>query len=157
MFRQDVPTELRRIGRATNRPIPFDSSHGWAVVAYDAATGDRAWAVDSRDRTNVAKLLGRYPALAVSGDQVFVAGYRGAYQAWEYGVAAYDAATGEQRWMARFSRGRNLPVSLAVRPDGGRLFVTGTSRLPAVSAVFVGASVPGDSSDIQTVAYDTTD
>lgn len=135
---------------------PWVNSRGWAVVAYDAASGDRAWAEDSRDNHNLAKLLfGPYPSLAAGENRVFVTGYRGGYQAWEYGTAAYDMATGDQEWMARFTRGRGLPVNVATSPDGNRVYVAGRSALPAVSAPFIGrASVPGDSYDIQTVAYD---
>jgi outer membrane protein assembly factor BamB len=86
-------------------------------------------------------------ALAVSpgGEVVFTTGASaGARSGLDYATVAYRADTGARVWVSRYSgKGKrpDEPASIAVSPDGRRVFVTGTSR---------GA---GSGPDYATVAY----
>ncbi len=62
-------------------------------------------------------------------------------------VLAYDAATGDQRWRAeRATRAYDMPLDVAVAPDGSRVYVTG--------AAYDAFSVAATDSRVVTVAYD---
>jgi glucose dehydrogenase len=54
---------------------------------------------------------------------VFVTGTSGA----DYATVAYKAATGARLWASRLNGGQTSQPSLAVSPDGTKVFVTGTS------------------------------
>jgi putative pyrroloquinoline-quinone binding quinoprotein len=117
----------------------------YATVAYDAATGTERWVArysgpGNRDDDPAA--------LAVSPDgvTVFVTG-----NSWDsgtsndYATVAYDAATGAERWVARYNgpgEGDDFAKALEVSPDGATVFVTGWS---------MGS---GTDYDYATVAYD---
>jgi DNA-binding beta-propeller fold protein YncE len=98
---------------------------GVAVIAYAAATGAQRWAAPSP--------LSRGDFLGVSpdGSRVFVTGSsaNGAGTL-RYTTRAFDAATGAVLWTA-FDHGPGTgddqAQSLAVSPDGSRVFVTGSS------------------------------
>jgi WD40 repeat protein len=118
----------------------------WATVAYDAATGARRWLAlydDSEFDPDAARDIGVSP----DGKAVFVTGYFAeGGGSWDYGTVAYEAATGTQRWVARFNgRGNrnDLAWALAVSPDGSTVFVTGQ------------ADQTGSIGKFATVAYDT--
>src|SRR5690349_4004699 len=69
----------------------------------------------------------------------------------DYGTVAYDAVTGTQKWVARYNGPGNAAdqaTGLAISPDGGAVFVTGSSA----SASSGPASVY-----YTTVAYDIAD
>jgi WD40 repeat protein len=101
------------------------------IVAYDAATGNQLW---SAAYDGFATAIGASP----DGSKVFVAGVSGSGTARDYATVAYDAATGAQLWVSRYDRRHVDGASaLGVSPDGGVVFVTGTSG-----------------SDYATVAYD---
>ena len=83
-------------------------------------------------------------AVSPNGSTVFVAGYSlSATKGNDYATIAYNAATGAQRWAARYNgvSGGNYAHALAVSPNGKSVFVTGSS---------IGAH---DSYDYATVAY----
>jgi len=104
----------------------------YATVAYDAATGNLLW-------------VGRYNgpgrwtdeawSVAVSprGSTVFVTGDSIGGRAGrndDYATVAYRAATGRQLWARRYdgpSNGYDAASSVAVSPDGTRVYVTGES------------------------------
>lgn len=120
-------------------------SEDYATVAYDARTGEELW-------------LARYSAtgeehdgawamdISPDGATVYVTGQSrsGAdFASIGYATVAYDAATGEQRWVARHHEGAiAVARALAVSRDGAAVYVTGDSH----------ASAAG--SDYVTVAYD---
>lgn len=121
------------------------------TLAYDLATGQQVW--ESRyDHTYQGR---EYPyALAVSPDgaSVYVTGE--SQGNWgeinDYATLAYDAATGAQRWVARYdgpNRGDDRALSVAASPTGDAVYVTGFS---------VDGAVAFDRS-MATVAYSTAD
>ncbi|MGH3680213.1 MAG: S8 family serine peptidase, partial [Natronosporangium sp.] len=126
----------------------FSSDADYATVAYDAATGDQLWVArfdGPGENQDGARALGVSP----DGGTVFVTGASRSTSSifsTDYTTIGYDAATGEQRWLARYDGpGSTLDAAeaLGVSPDGGTVFVTGASQL--------GGSF---TEDYATVAYD---
>jgi DNA-binding beta-propeller fold protein YncE len=70
-------------------------------------------------------------AASPSGRTVFVTGCsRGATSQLDYATAAYDAATGAQLWVRRYTgpgTSGDGATSVTVNPAGGTVFVTGES------------------------------
>jgi hypothetical protein len=101
---------------------------GFVTIAYDAATGARAWITRS-----LASGGGNSIAVSPDGSKVFVTGPTLASgSADEYATIGYDTATGKQLWAAAYhgAPGANsTPVALGVSPDSSSVFVTGTTTL----------------------------
>jgi DNA-binding beta-propeller fold protein YncE len=104
--------------------------YDYATVAYDAVTGRRQWVT----RYNEPENGGDYAkSIAVSpdGSSVFVTGGSGDFSAQgDYATLAYDAGTGAKRWVERYNGPSNewdRAMSVAVSPDGTKVFVTGAS------------------------------
>lgn len=118
------------------------------TVAYDALTGDQVWAVrydGPKSETDTARALVLSPdgsTLYVSGRSIWFKrnGDSSALQpdecpwcphiragTWDYATVAYDASTGAQLWVARLHEGKDADSSpsLAVAPDGSRLYLAG--------------------------------
>lgn len=101
----------------------------YATVAYDASTGARSWVTRYNgpgDNTDYAN------ALAVSPDAsiVLVTGTSlGSSGSADFATAAYDASSGAELWVKRFTGtgGNDYAYALAVRPDGSAVFVAGES------------------------------
>jgi WD40 repeat protein len=118
-----------------------------ATVAYDAVTGNQIWARRyGGDRsTDYGMAIGVSP----DGASVFVTGYAQGLDTYgNYATMAFDSATGAIRWLQLYDRngGYDDVKSLAVSPDGTKVYVTGTS------------STGGDWPDYDygTIAYDAT-
>ena len=121
----------------------FVTGYGGVMVAYDAATGTTLW-------------VQRYPAnarsvaVSPSGGTVFVTGFS-AYIPEDYATVAYDAATGAEQWAQTYNEppggGSDDASSVAVSPDGSKVFVTGTSQGLTSGGMHT-------SDDYATVAYD---
>jgi outer membrane protein assembly factor BamB len=66
------------------------------------------------------------------GSRLFVTGFSdGGATGYDYATVAYDPTTGEQLWAARYNgpgNGSDWPNSIAVSPDGTRVFVGGDSQ-----------------------------
>ncbi len=102
----------------------------YATVAYDAATGSQQWVAlhnGLNDWPDVAESIAASP----DGTRVYVTG--GTLREmgrFDYATVAYDAATGSELWGRRFDgpSGRtDFAYSVAVSPDGSKVFVTGGS------------------------------
>ena len=102
----------------------------YATVAYNAATGARLWVARYNgpgNRDDGATSV----AVAPSGGTVYVTGSSvGSTSQYDYATVAYNAATGAQLWVKRYngpSNGADFATSLAIRPSGGTVYVTGSS------------------------------
>ena len=113
---------------------------GTSAVAYDAATGAQRWAAP----TGLSR--GAFLGVSTDGSRVFVTGgSANGGGALRYTTRAFDAATGAVLWTAYDhgpGTGDDQARSLAVSPDGSRVFVTGSS------------SGPNGISRYTTIAYD---
>jgi len=124
-----------------------DSAAGgdFATVAYDASSGAQLWVSRYDDPSHAPD---RAFALGVSpdGSRVFVTG-AARLPASGFATVAYDAETGAQLWAALRHRSDsgNIAFALAVSPDSGRVYVTGS--------VYSAATFD----DYDTVAYDAAD
>ena len=107
------------------------NGYDYATVAYSAATGAQLWvkryngaAGGSRGANSVA--------VSPDGKTVFVTGssYGGSATDFDYATVAYNAATGAQLWVKRYTgpgSGDDQAYSVAASPDGTAVFVTGYS------------------------------
>jgi lipocalin len=122
-----------------------DSPGHAATLAYDASTGAEKWVATYSSSSNPGQ-DDRATRVAVSPNRskVFVTGESScsncsgsSFQGWS--TVAYDASTGAQLWAARYAV-EGGAYSIAVSPDGSKLFVKGQESSGDASA---------------TVAYDT--
>lgn len=115
------------------------------TLAYDARTGTQLWETiyNPSRQEDVAEAL----ALSPDGATVYVTGLSyGQGSSSDATTIAYDAATGVQRWIARYNgpaNGIDNAKAIGVSPDGQRVFIAGWSD---------GVGVNSD--DALTVAYD---
>ncbi|HEY5171728.1 MAG TPA: hypothetical protein VIK54_08385, partial [Acidimicrobiia bacterium] len=122
-------------------------STDYATVAYDASDGTQLWVM--RYNTGLPGALSDIPrSLGVSpdGTKVYVTG-TAETRLGEYATVAYDAVNGTQLWVALYGEDDTYASasSLAVSPDGLKVYVTGWSAPPSsAQRVFT------------TVAYDTS-
>jgi PQQ-like domain len=129
----------------TGSSVGAGTAEDYATVAYDAATGGRLWARRYNGPGDGADIVYSL-AFSSDGTLVVVTGSSvGSGTAEDYATVAYDAATGARLWARRYNgpgNGRDWAVSTGVSPDGGSVFVTGSST--------------GDGTDLDfaTLAYD---
>jgi len=119
-----------------------------AVWAYHAATGASVWQTTLPALTMVASGDTDHIAVSPDGTKIFIAtGAEGYSAARAYSAAALNAATGARLWAQGLHvSGNHWPSfasSLAVSPDGTRIFVTGTVTSPT----------PNPFGSMATVAY----
>jgi DNA-binding beta-propeller fold protein YncE len=122
----------------------------YATIAYDSVNGSQLWATrfdDPSHENDDARSIGVSP----DGTKVFVTGYSAlAPSAYDYETVAYNTVDGTQSWAKRYDGtggggGLDYAYSLAVSPDGTKVFVTGGS--PGVSSGV----------DFATIAYSVGD
>jgi PQQ-like domain len=120
------------------------SHREYATIAYAAATGAVLWARRyTAGRSDSANAL----ATSADGSMVVVTGLSaGDGTSYDYATVAYDAATGEVRWVRRYDGAgdSDRANAIAVSPDGSRVLVIGESR----------AETSFD--DFATIAYDSS-
>ncbi len=101
----------------------------FATVAYDTATGAERWVArydGGAGGNDYAMALKTSP----DGSTVFVTGASMGTDDLDYATVAYDAATGAERWVARYDGpggGAEYVAAIGVSPDGSTVFVTGES------------------------------
>jgi PQQ-like domain len=123
------------------------TSSDYATVAYDPATGEQLWAKRDNGPSNLGDGASSV-VVSADGTRVFVTGSSGgSTSASDYATVGYDAVTGAKLWSKRYNgpgNGDDNAQSIAVSPDGTRVFVTGAS--------------PGTASslDYATLAYDAS-
>ncbi|MFN2544595.1 MAG: PQQ-binding-like beta-propeller repeat protein [Actinomycetota bacterium] len=120
-----------------------------STQAYDAATGALLWSA-RHDGPKHQGDGGWGIAVAPDGSQVFVTGTEtvgdpgtGAQTIGDFVTIAYDAATGAERWVARYAGpdgGDDRARFVVVSSEGSRVYVAGYQN----------------GSDVTVVAYDTT-
>jgi WD40 repeat protein len=121
------------------------SKADYATVAYSAATGKQLWVSRYNGHANGAE-AGRSVTVSPDGSRVFVTGAsQGKTSGYDYATVGYNAVTGVPLWTRRYNgtaNDRDAAASTAVSPDGGTVYVTGTSS--------------GNRLDIATLAYRAT-
>ncbi len=122
--------------------------HDYLTVAYNAATGATRWFTRYNGRANRNDYANTV-VVAPGGKTVYVTGgSTGRSSGTDFATVAYNAATGAQRWAARYNGpGNALDAggSLAITPNGRTVIVAGPSLGPN--------SGPGSLTGYATVAY----
>lgn len=111
----------------------FPGGH-MSTVAYDAASGAQTWATEFPASDD---LFGSGYALDTSpdGSTVYVGGFTSCMKGCDdssfegFVTVAYDVATGDRLWVARQAAVGGAPQTVAVSPDGTRVYVSATSGL----------------------------
>lgn len=110
-----------------------DSAHAeydMATIAYRVDNGAQLWLSRYNGPGN-GDDTGLSAAVSPSGSSVFITGKSmGARSGDDYATIAYNAATGAQRWVARYNgtgNGSDQAHALAVLPAGTTVYVTGHS------------------------------
>lgn len=121
----------------------------YATVAYAAVDGSQLWAARYNGPGNSTDFTYTV-AVSPDGSKVFVNGWSiGSGSSNDYATLAYAAEEGTQLWAARYNgpgNGYDVAYSLAVSPDGSKIFITGGS-----------ADLYNRSTDYATVAYAAED
>src|SRR5690606_4075525 len=111
----------------TGRSLGGATGNDYATIAYDAASGDEPW-VARYDGPAGSQDFATALAVAPDGGTVIVTGRSfGVGTATDYATVAYDAASGDELWVARYdgpARGQDAANALSVSPDGARVYVT---------------------------------
>jgi len=109
------------------------TSNDYATVAYDASTGAQRWVVKYNGYVGLIDRDDCGYAIAITPDSkmVFVTGSSFGDQYYDIATVAYDTASGTQLWVTRYNGplgyGQDLGYSIAVAPDGKKVYVTGLS------------------------------
>jgi WD40 repeat protein len=108
----------------TGQSYGSTSGSDYATVAYDASTGAKLWVRRYPHSGYGASALG----VSLDGSEVFVTGRIEGSTFGDYATVAYDASTGVQLWVRRYTGpGNDSANALGVSPDGSEVFVTGRS------------------------------
>ena len=115
----------------TGSSIGTNNGYDYATVAYNATTGAQLWAKRYNGAANGSRGANSVAA-SPDGKTVFVTGssYAGSTTDYDYATVAYNATTGAQLWVKRYTgpgSGDDQAYSVAPSPDGTAVFVTGYS------------------------------
>jgi WD40 repeat protein len=127
----------------TGRSNGATSGPDYVTIAYRTATGTMLWLKRYNGPGNGYDDA-RSVAVSPDGSKVFVTGASTGVTSGDYATIAYNAATGAQLWVTRYNgpgNGDDSGGTVAVSPDGSKVFVTGTS--PGVTS----------NADYATIAY----
>ena len=112
----------------------------YATVAYNAATGAQLWV--KRYISPGSQGFATSVAASPDGRTVFVTGYSASHTSgYDYATVAYNAATGAQLWVKRYTGPAGDDFAHSVTVSGSTVYVTGSS---------IGTN---DGYDYATVAY----
>jgi hypothetical protein len=138
----------------TGRSWGIGSGSDYATVAYNAATGAQLW-VSRYNGPGNGPDEPHWLTVSPDGTDVFVTGVSVGTTGYnEYATLAYDAVTGTQQWVRRYS-GQGIggvARSMTVSPDGTALFVTGVITMPPTQSP-TSCTITTGSYDWATVAY----
>ncbi len=140
------------------------AARGFGTIAYDSASGAVRWQATFQPATQPHGGFSEAWAVAVSpdGGRVYVTGNgewrrrQGCYYNDDYATVAYDASSGEEAWVARYSGpggGTDVAQDVATSPDGATVYVTGESSGFGGPFSCV-EGTPRTGQDYGTVAYD---
>lgn len=120
---------------------------GFVTAAIDTETGARDWTASYRTPHASGSVAGTAIAASPTGDRVYVTGlgWCGVGVAltcllhWTHAAVtvAYDATDGAQDWVAVDFDHQGMTSSIAVAPDGGRVYVAGDAQMDQTSSRFV--------------------
>jgi WD40 repeat protein len=115
------------------------TGNDYGTVAYDAATGVRAWVRRYNGPGNGDDNASSV-AVSADGSKIFVTGSSlGTAGFFDYATLSYDAASGARLWVRRFNgagTGGGEASSVVTSPDGSKVFVTGHSTVHSGATVF---------------------
>jgi DNA-binding beta-propeller fold protein YncE len=117
---------------------------GFLTASLDTATGVTGWTSVYRPPTGFSSILGAAIAAAPDGRTLYVTGHSmegpspsGIVRStWAVSTLAYEAATGAQQWVALDLEHPGMTHSLAVSPDGRRVFAAGDATPDTTSSKF---------------------
>ncbi|MGH2711811.1 MAG: PQQ-binding-like beta-propeller repeat protein [Actinomycetota bacterium] len=125
----------------------------YLTIAHDAETGERLWVARRDDHggddspTGLVAGAGRVIVTGTTDD-----GVQG-LQA-DYATVAYDEQTGQALWEKIYNGGTNdLPLDLAMAPDGSSVYATGMSRGASSGYDMATVAYSSDGSELWTHRY----
>lgn len=137
----------------TGSSTGLGSSSDYATVAYDAS-GMQRW---------VARYGGAGSSydvavdIALNGSAVYVTGYTGDYNAYDYTTAKYNALTGAESWVAIYDGPNHYSdQAVALVVDNSGVYVTGSSESEPFREDYVTIKYDGSGSEVWVARYDGT-
>src|SRR5439155_6931371 len=106
------------------------SGDDYGTAAYDTSTGARVWGQTYNGPGNGYD-EGHSVAVSANGSKVFATGGSVGSIDYDYATLAYSASTGTQLWVSRYAGagdGVDIARSLALSPDGSKVFATGSTQ-----------------------------
>lgn len=95
----DISPDGSRIFITGSSKLPQSNNNAMATIAFDAITGAKVWEslYSAGDDTRANSIV-----VSPGGERLYVSGFSGPASARKWESLAYDAATGEQLWVAAF-------------------------------------------------------
>jgi hypothetical protein len=118
----------------------------FVTIGYDAATGHQRWVARYNGPGSGEDVVAG-AAVNPDGRTLYVAGFSdGGATGDDYAVVAYNTATGQRRWVARYdgpASGTQLAAGLTVAPSGTAVYVTGLNDIPSGAATVALSTADG--------------